>query len=166
MVVGRTELMATMFGLLTFVLWVRCWRKAAFLCFFLALLSKEIAITIPLMIFIYEYLFGVRRKKTLYLPFAAVLALYVLIRCAVLSGFVSIHQTGLLGKQNLIQRVFTVIQGLGYYLKLLVLPYPLTPDYSDVPLPSTPFTSCVWGALVIVVLLYSAWILKVKGVKP
>ena len=63
MVVGRTELLATMFGLLTFIFYLRCWQKTAFLTFFLALLSKEIAVTIPIMIFLYERLFSANRSS-------------------------------------------------------------------------------------------------------
>ena len=161
MVVGRTELLAALFGLLTFICYLHDRRPAAFAFFFLALLSKESAVTLPAVVFLYEYLFkkGVRRWS--YLLFAGIVLLYLAIRFAVLGGFASVHQTGVLDQQGVLQRALTVIKVLGYYMRLLIIPWPLTPDYSDVPWPVSVFAPGVMVPLaVILVLLVTAWKLR------
>jgi len=210
MVVGRTELLAAMFGLLTFICHLNNWKTGAVVCFSLALLSKEIAITIPAMIFAYEWFFGrnlswpgktgigeraegrgqPRQARPLsslfplpsplfgsgagslvasvfagpaqkYLMYAGVLGLYLAIRFAVLRGFVAAHQTGILASQDPFHRLLTVLKVLGYYLKLMVAPYPLTPDYSDVPLPQSAVEPWVLLPFIgIVALLAVAWKLR------
>jgi protein O-mannosyl-transferase len=161
MVVGRTELLAALFGLLTFICYLKGRKPAAVAFFFLALLCKESAVTIPAVIFLYEYLFKKRLGWVSYAIFAGVLLVYLAIRFAVLGGFTSVHQAGMLDQQNVLQRAFTVIKTLGYYLRLLVIPYPLTPDYSDVPLPASVLAPGVMlPLLVIVALLALAWTLR------
>jgi tetratricopeptide (TPR) repeat protein len=158
MIVGRTELLAACFGLLTYILYLRGWSIASVAAFFLALLSKEIAVTVPIMLLIFDWLRGRKFNKTLYLCFGAVAALYLAIRFAVLRGFVAVHQTGILDQQDIFHRGLTVAKVLGYYLKLLVIPYPLTPDYSDIPLPNSIASLWVVGSIVVIVgLLWCAW---------
>jgi len=78
-----------------------------------------------------------------------------------LSGFVAAHQTGILASQDLFHRLLTVLKVLGYYLKLVVVPYPLTPDYSDVPLPQSAVEPWVLLPFIgIVALLAAAWKLR------
>ena len=74
MVVGRTELLAALFGLLTFICYLHDRKPAAFGFFFLALLSKESAVTIPAVIFLYEYLFKKRVPRWSYVIFAGIVA--------------------------------------------------------------------------------------------
>jgi protein O-mannosyl-transferase len=161
MVVGRTELLAALFGLLAFICCLHDRKLAAFGCFLLALLSKEIAVTMPAVVLLYEYLFKKRVQKWNYVIFAGIVLLYLAIRFAVLGGFASVHQTGMLDQQTVAQRALTVIKALGYYLRLLVVPYPLTPDYSDVPLPVSVFAPWVMVPFaVILILLLAAWKLR------
>ena len=161
MVVGRTELLATLFGLLTFICYLHDRKPAAFGCFFLALLSKESAVTIPAVIVLYEYLFKKRLQKWNYLIFAGILLLYLAIRFAVLGGFASVHQTGMLDQQGVVQRALTVIKALGCYLRLLIIPWPLTPDYGDVTLPASALAPGVVLPLVVIfTLLTEAWKLR------
>src|SRR5438105_2612339 len=72
MVVGRTELLAALFGLLTFIFYLRGWNGVALVSFFLALLSKEIAVTVPIMLLLFAWLFGRKIDKKLYLLFGGV----------------------------------------------------------------------------------------------
>ena len=158
MVVGRTELLAALFGLLTFIFYLKRWNAAAFAAFFLALLSKESAVMIPAVIFLYEWLFRRGLKAGRYVIFGGVLALYLVIRFAVLGGLVAHNQTGILSGLDHAARAFTVIKVLGYYLKLLFVPYPLTPDYSDVPLAHSLLELWVFAPAVILgALLVVAW---------
>jgi TPR repeat protein len=161
MVVGRTELLAALFSLLTFICYQHDRRLAAFGFFFLALLSKEMAVTIPAVIFLYEYLLKKKVRWWSYVLFAGIAGVYLAIRFAVLGGFASVHQTGMLDQQDVLQRALTVIKGLGYYLRLLIIPWPLTPDYSDVALPASALVSGVLLPLAAVLtLLMVAWRLR------
>ncbi len=158
MVVGRTELLAAMFGLLTFLCYVRRRSVSAFVLFFMALLCKESAITIPIVIILYEWLFQERFARWRCAAFGGVAVVYLAIRFSVLGGFSSVHQSGMFEEQGVLARALMVIKGLGYYLKLLVVPYPLTPDYSDVPLSASVLAPSVLVSFgVIVVLLLVAW---------
>jgi len=161
MVVGRTELLAALFGLLTFICYLHGRKLAAFGFFFLALFSKEIAVTIPAVILLREYLDKKRVERWNYFIFAGIVLLYLAIRFAVLGGFASVHQTGMLDQQHAFQRALTVIKALGCYLRLLIIPWPLTPDYSDVPLPVSALAFGVMLPLaVILILLAAAWKLR------
>jgi hypothetical protein len=161
MVVGRTELLAAFFGLWTFIFYLRGANRTAFVSFFLALLSKEIAVTVPLMLFLCDRLFGRKSRMRTYAVFGGVAAFYLAIRFAVLRGFVAAQQTGILDQQDVFQRAWTVAKVLGYYLKLFIVPYPLSPDYSDVALPVA--AASVWvvvPAAIAAGLLACAWMLK------
>ena len=161
LVVGRTELPAAFFGLLTFVCYLHDRKLAVFAFFFLALLSKESAVTIPAVILLYEYLFRKRVGRWAYVIFAGLVLAYLALRFAVLGGFAAMHQTGMLDQQDVFRRALTVIKVLGYYLRLLVIPWPLTPDYSAVPLPVSALTPGVMLPLaVILVLLTVVWKLR------
>jgi len=163
LVVGRTELLAAFFGLLTLLCHLNStappvrppptppnpaatpvirpaaasalWSTAGYLCFFLALLSKEIAVTIPALLLLYEWLLARHVRWRRLFGYAGILAAYLALRLAVLRGFVASNQTGILAQQDVFHRLLTVFKVAGYYLKLLLAPWPLTPDYSDVPLP-------------------------------
>ena len=165
LVVGRTELLAALFGLLTFVCYLHDRKPAAFGCFFLALLCKESAVTIPAVIFLYEHLFRRPVRRWRYGIFAGVALVYLAIRFAVLGGFASVHQTGMLEQQGALERALTVVKVLGYYLRLLVVPWPLTPDYSDVRLPVSALETGVMLPLVaILILLAAAWKMRTTAV--
>ncbi|MFH1825334.1 MAG: tetratricopeptide repeat protein [Candidatus Firestonebacteria bacterium] len=163
MIVGRTELLATFFYLLTLWLYIKNKYFGCLITFFLALLSKEMAITLPLVLFSSEFIFKKKCEKKHYIGFLIVIAIYFIIRTTVLGGLVSAHQTGILSQQNFPQRIFIVFQVLGHYLKLLFWPYPLTPDYSDFPLGNSLFKLDVFIPLIlIVVLLFIAYRFKDK----
>ncbi len=164
MVVGRTELLAALFGLLTFIFHLRGQWVAAPVCFLLALLCKEIAVTIPVMIFIYEWLVRRPFRWRERVSYAGGLVIYLIARFSVLHGFVSTQQTGILYQQDFFHRLLTVIKVMGYYLRLLVAPYSLSPDYSDVPWPvSILDLSVIVPGVVMVGLLLVGWKLRVKA---
>lgn len=137
---GRTDLFAALFFLLGFGLYVRAraetrwgWPDAgALLAFALALLSKEVAVTFPLVLILYEVLFrtgpaGSSRVRVLLrqLPFWGVLAGYLLLRALILGTFLS------RGVQldSAYSRILTGVKALAAYLRLTVVPYPLNAQH-------------------------------------
>ena len=97
-IAGIPELAFTLFYLLSFYLYINYSVGSkgyiiAVILFFLAALSKETALTLPILLFIYDYAFRINSIKTFsdyikkYLPFAIVSAVYILLRIYALGGF-------------------------------------------------------------------------------
>lgn len=108
------------------------------LCFLLALLSKETAITyifiVPLIL---HFFTSVNLKKIILvsLCFLGFTGVYLLIRASVLKGLANetelqLVNNSLLAAPNLITRIVSAIYILGKYLLLLLFPHPLVFDYS------------------------------------
>lgn len=121
-------------------------------CFFLSLLSKETSITflavLPLVFICYS---RDNRKRSINILLSAVVmsAIFLVIRFAVLqhyhaneSGYVSFLDNAL-AKQDLgvASRIATAILIMGYYARLLLVPWPLISDYSYNSIPFVEFTS-------------------------
>lgn len=90
-----------------------------FLC---ALLSKEMALTLPLLVALYAVLYeepGARLKRVV--PFFILLALYLGFRVYAMSEFVELHSTRV-GFTTLILTASTAVFD---YIRLLVIPFPL-----------------------------------------
>jgi tetratricopeptide (TPR) repeat protein len=107
--------------------------------FFLALLSKESAITcvaaVPLLAWFFDRRFTLRKAVVPTAAVAAAAALYLVIRSAVLHEFMS--SGGILALNNSLvtapdglSRFATAVMILGRYLLLLLVPYKLSFDYS------------------------------------
>jgi len=106
-----------------------------FICFFLALLSKENAITflaiIPITIYFYKktnlftYIYSV-------LPLIIATILFLIIRKFALGTNIAPHKdfiSNAIIDATLAQKYPTIFYALGMYIKLLVFPHPLTFDY-------------------------------------
>ena len=158
MIVGRTELLAAFFSFLAVIFYLRKYLIAALVMFFFALLSKEIAVTVPVMLLLYEWLSKKKIEWKNYFFFALVLGFYFLLRNAVLGGLSGSNQEGILAGQDIWRRAFTVIYAIGLYLRLLFFPHYLTADYSDYALPVSFFEPKVFLSLFgILILLFIAW---------
>jgi len=109
-------------------------------CFFLSLLSKETSITfltiIPLVFFFY---LNDNKKRSAYITTGVVImaAVFLTIRASVLNAYNANHSADIAFIDNFLTqapslaiRLATAIQILGFYLKLLLIPYPLICDYS------------------------------------
>ncbi len=107
----------------------------SFICFFLALLSKENAITflavIPLSIYFYRktniltYIYSL-------IPLFIATILFLIIRKLALGETAAPHQdfiSNALIDASFTQKYATIFYALGLYIKLLVFPHPLTFDY-------------------------------------
>ena len=123
-------------------------------CFFLSLLSKETVITflviIPLIFCFYK---NENRKRGIYITISAavVAMIFLAIRFAVLTNY---HANSIaaidivdnaLSKPDLsyASRIATAILILGYYIKLLIVPFPLISDYSYNTIPFVNFSDPV-----------------------
>ena len=136
------------------------------LCFLLSFLSKETVITflavIPLIFFFYV---GGNKKRSAYITvcvaFAAIICLVA--RFMVLSHYDASHTAEIgfidnaLAKPDLPinMRISTAILILGYYLKLLFIPYPLNSDYSYNSIPIVNFSD-PWVLLSLAVYVFLA----------
>lgn len=155
-VVGRAESLSTLFYLLSFYLVVispvhesyfSLRKLTAYLCFLLALLSKEMAITLPVIVGLYLLLFRKDEIKRvavrsgflgfliLYLlPYFAVFLLYMIIRLNVV-GYVGIpEEATYFAKNPELPPVASMLIVFLAYLKLLIFPDVLHIDY-NFPLP-------------------------------
>lgn len=132
---GRSELLATFFGLLTVLAWRRfrpsrwAWCVVALLCWWLALLSSQIAIGVPLAVLLIEYLVprpqGQRPPYRAYVGFLCVLLIYGFTWMGPASG------GGDLPLPGMGERLLVGFEGLGRMLLLLVIPVGQQADFSD-----------------------------------
>lgn len=99
------------------------------LFFTLSLLSKEMAMVTPLAVFLYVFFFirkpgsieAYKKLKWCFLPFAGVLAVYVLLR-ATLLDFSTIAPPSLLGGVPIHHRLLTFLKSPLVYLRIVALP--------------------------------------------
>ncbi len=110
-------------------------------CFFLSLISKETGITflaiIPIVFFLY---INEQRKRSIYITSGIVLAavIFLAIRLSVLNSYNAGNVSDInfidnaLAKPGLAieSRIATAVLIMGFYIKLLFVPYPLICDYS------------------------------------
>ena len=99
----------------------------ALICFILALLSKENAVVLPLLVLLYHYAFGIKPQIKKLLPIFAVLSGYILLRLFVLSP------PELLGLTVpvLWSRVPVFFAGITEYLRIILLPFNLHVEYAS-----------------------------------
>ena len=137
-ITGRTDLLFTLFYLLGLIAYLNYSQKprklylaAVLLSFFLSLMSKEMAVTFPFIILLTEYYFrkgGIKEHLPLYAGLFVILLSYLFIRqYAVGDAGVG----GYYGDSFWIT-FFSETRILLYYIKLFLMPYPLTARYDIV----------------------------------
>jgi tetratricopeptide (TPR) repeat protein len=161
---SRDEILSFLFIILTFIAAFRYQEKKqikqlfyALLFYFSALLSKEYAITLLLLIPMLFYIVnGYTLKKTIIAtaPFIVVAVIYLLIRLSIVGTGVIIKDPDVLNSPFKFatnpQKWATKIEILNHYLKLLFYPHPLSSDYSYSTIPYTNFKDgLVWTSIVI-----------------
>lgn len=127
------------------------------LLYFLALLSKEIAVMLPFMLYFYEWIRSDRRTTQAYIPnsyivgYIATLSLYIGLR------FYYFHNPleGFHGPL-LIQGLPTVPLLLLNYLKLCIFPVSLSADYVIMPVESISVISFLITIMTMVIFLFTA----------
>lgn len=161
---SRDEIMSLLFISLTFITAFkyrehgRKWMLAlSVLFYFFALLSKEYAITLMALLPLAFYLFnGDNVKKSLLstLPYALVVAIYIIIRLLVMPQRTEFAdndiQVNPYAYASNSEQIATIIATSINYLKLLVFPHPLSSDYSYAQIPYKDFSNpLVWLSLII-----------------
>ncbi|MCC7302455.1 MAG: tetratricopeptide repeat protein [Bacteroidia bacterium] len=145
---SRDEIISFLFITLTLLLALRYadtgrWKAGAWAAagYFLALLSKEWAITLVVLVPVMFYLFRQRtwmESLKLSLPFFGVAAVFLFIRAGIVTGLDK-EETELLNNPYVLasgsEKVGSKLYVLWKYLSLLLVPYPLSSDYSYNTLP-------------------------------
>ena len=142
------------------------------LCFFLALLSKEMAVTyialLPLTIWFFRTI-EIKKLTIVTSYFAGVLVLYFLIRSAILDTItfderMSIINNGLAAAETYPEQLATTIYIFANYIKLLFFPHPLTWDYSYPHFQIVDFSNVVVILTIVVFIVIGVWsLLKLKS---
>ena len=140
---GRSNVLFLLFFLLAFISHVRNRQKrpdtydytVPLLFFILALLSKEMAITLPLVLALYDAHFSNKRRPMSYVgyyfPFALVAASYVATRFAVLG---TIAQRPEWWGGSVFNSMLGTLKAVAEYLRLILVPVNLKVSYlADVP---------------------------------
>ncbi len=141
---SRDEIMSFLFICLTFIYAFRYKEDTkgqtllkALLCFFLALLSKEYAVTLVVLLPLAFYLFkGYTSGESFksFLPYTLVLIVYVMIRFSIVVLKANVPDNEVLNNPYLFakgsEKIATEIATTLNYLKLLLFPHPLSADYS------------------------------------
>jgi tetratricopeptide (TPR) repeat protein len=161
---SRDEIMSFLFIILTFIFVFR-YRETkklnqlfwGLLFYFFALLSKEYAITLILLIPMLLYIVNgdsLKESAMSVIPFSIVAVIYVLIRYRVVGLGSSVENPDVLNNPFLFaskpEKWATKIEILNHYLKLLFYPQPLSSDYSYSTIPYTNFgNGWVWMSILI-----------------
>jgi Tfp pilus assembly protein PilF len=139
-IAGRTDLVATLFFLVAFGLYDR-WRRSgetlahagALLAFALALLSKEVAVVLPLVLLLRDRVFadpGTRPSFVRALgrvgPMLGVLAVFLAVRFLLLSDDLLHRSPG--PPAEWLPRLWTTIALASRYAWISVVPYPVSPS--------------------------------------
>ncbi len=180
---GRDEIMTFLGSLAALYFSLQYVKRKRFLdliwigvCLFLALLSKENAVTfvgiIPLTLYFFTKSPLPRIAHTIAPMMVAVIA-FLVIRRLVMGYFFSsgVAVTELLNdpflNASIVEKYATISSTMGYYLKLLLIPHPLTHDYYPKEFPIIGWAN--WRAILPFVLyfamgLFALWGLKRKNI--
>jgi Flp pilus assembly protein TadD len=166
--IQRTELLMGLFFLLTLLFAANAFRSpnrpgreaAALAAFALGLASKEVIAVAPVVVLAYDRLFvspsfgrALRRHRRLYLGYAAVLVLFVVVLGTRLRRVFAGASTHLSPWDYALTQSGVIVR----YLRLAIWPAPLVADYEDWPI-ATSIGSVLPGiAIVLTLLALTAW---------
>jgi hypothetical protein len=166
-VVGRADVLAALFTLAAWLAWLRfrdgdglVWGVGAAMALGLGALSKETALVLPLVAVAWAWADGRTWRSVAWLGLPAVGCLVV--RGEVLGGFWS-SSARYFSDATPWTAAWTMVGVAGRYAALLVVPHPLSPDYSydSVPLSQTPFEA--WPLVGLLGLGGAAWVVARAG---
>ncbi len=131
--------------------------SAAASCYLGALLSKEMAVSLPILIFAGGYLYQPKNDKSkqqkIYQAaflFSVISAGYMIFRCLFLS--IVVQAQTFAGVENYLKIVLTgPLIFIGYYLSLLIFPLNLCLDYS---FPDISFAQIIFYNAILIVMIY------------
>lgn len=164
---SRSVLLVTLFYLLAFYGYIKGTRKGyllSILAYILALLSKEIGFTLPLVLIIYDLLIERRLRLIRYIPFLGVAGWYLFLR-KILFGVPVVevsYRTIVKGEgmaRSIYTNILTQIKALVFYMGKLILPVNLNVDHYF-PVVLSPAEPSFIGSLMVVVSLFvvALWI--------
>ncbi|HYV95770.1 MAG TPA: tetratricopeptide repeat protein [Chitinophagales bacterium] len=144
----------------------------AAVCYFLALLGKETAVTMLLIIPLTLYFFAQPNRKQwmiVSVALASAFVVYMTIRIAVLHGATNFTAIDIINnslapvKDNFMKRTATAVYMLGKYILLLFIPAPLCYDYSYNTIPVVAFSDA--GALLSLFCIIILAVMAVRGLR-
>lgn len=159
---SRDEILSFLFIVLTFISAFRYRENKkllslffALVCYFFALLSKEYAVTLVVLLPMLFYIVtGESFKQSLIaiIPFLFVAFIYILIRYTIVKTGASGDNPDVLNNPFKFatgpERLATKLEILNHYLRLLFYPHPLSSDYSYNAIPYTNFANpLVWFSI-------------------
>lgn len=176
---SRDELFALLFSLLTLFFILKYFDKSnifylilGLLMFFLALLSKEIAVVFVIIIPLFLYFFKDYKFKKLILSFSYlfIIAIVFIILRQMVIGKTGTH---VINTRDIMNNSFAAMTGdqkyatifftLGWYLKLLFFPHPLTYDYYPYHIPIMEWSNI---SVLLSLIIYGLMIFyAIKGLK-
>jgi protein O-mannosyl-transferase len=175
---GRTDGLACLFFILAFIFYLKYSKSLRVkdmaltgVFYLLSLFSKEMAITFPAVVLIYELISNKKGAKkillsfnTMYIFLIVVSVFYLLYRYYVLSGTTPRQSYIYFYGKDSATALFTMLQTIPLYLRLLVLPYGLLYHYSGyLPDISSPFdTGALIAIGVIAALVFAVYRLRNK----
>ncbi len=156
----REDMICSLFFLLSFLFYIGFCRKRnitlyllSIASFIFSLLSKEMAFTLPLVIVFYDAVLKrgfdhERGRARVYAPYLLLAAVFLYLRFFVVFNPVerAVDYPGGSFYTNILNMLRVVV----YYMRLLVIPYPLCPKYVFNE-SATFFDMRVWGALVVLI---------------
>ena len=131
---GRAESLAALFMLLAYIFYIKALQRpkpllylGVLLSAFLAVLSKEYACVLPLLLLVYHYVFRKRLRIWLFLLALAPLIIIALFRMNALASLFY----GAFYENNLFRRIPGFFAAVAGYLRLLFFPVNLHMDYGN-----------------------------------
>lgn len=164
----REDLLAAAFLIAAFVLYLKINKSkrpctpayfASLACYLSGLFSKEMAITLPILIFLYDVTFtgktSLQRKIFRYYPgYLSITAFYLLVRFVILHNPIESHVS--YPNNSVFTNIFTMTVVLASYIKLFFFPVSLCADYV-VPFSTSPMDT----SFIISLLLLSSGIVVI-----
>ncbi len=154
--VGRAAAGDPIFGLfviLSFYLFLREKRYLSWFTFFLALLSKEAAVMLPFALLILgAHKKGIKKGIIEIIPYLALIGIYLILRAMMVENILGDRVA-----QPVLTRVLTMAVVTLDYVRLLVIPYPLSPFYPATWYPSIFEPKVLLAALLFILVLLLAF---------
>ncbi|MBM4055738.1 MAG: tetratricopeptide repeat protein [Planctomycetes bacterium] len=135
----RDDLLAATFSLAAFLLYIKTRENsspfpyfASVICFLLGIFSKEMAITLPFLIFLYDVTLAkniqLKYKFTRYYSgYIGAILFYILVRFVLLRNPMETHVS--YPNNSIVENIFIMPKVFASYIKLLFIPANLSADY-------------------------------------
>lgn len=128
--VGRAASGEVIFGffiILSVYLFLKEKRVFSWIAFFLALMSKETAVMLPFALMVYAmHEKGFKRGAASAIPYMALTVIYLIIRSRVVDNVFGIRE-----HNTIVVHILTMAAATLDYIRLLIIPYPLSPFYYE-----------------------------------